>query len=370
MSEILGFGELTVRIAIDMRALPRSGIGNYSRILLNGLPKLFPNIKTIPVSDEITIPRQQLRKVYSSRLKRLIWEQVELPNFLSEYEVDILHNPMNYGIPIKKSSKVIVTIHDVIPLVLNGYLNTFAEKSYYKAVMNIAIIRSDKIITDSYFSRDEIIKHFSISPKKIEVVYLGCGEEFKPISDQTRLDIVRNKFGLIRPFVMTIGGNEPRKNVNRLICAFQEIGEKFGLDLVVVGGNWRGNEVSPTIRNIKNVAFLGSVDQEELVCLYNLAELFVFPSLYEGFGLPILESMTCGTPVIASNTSSIPEVAGDAALLFDPLDQNNIVDLMRSILFSKGNKEELIAKGFERSTLFSWERTLKETMAIYQEITV
>ena len=228
---------------------------------------------------------------------------------------------MNYGIPVKKSCKTVVTIHDVIPLVLNGYLKTFAEKSYYRAAIKLAVTRSDKIITDSCFSRDELIKHLSISSKKIEVVYLGCGEEFVPIHDQARLNIVRDKFGLQRPFVMTIGGNEPRKNVRSLVEAFERIGDKYKLDLVVVGGNWRGIELSPDIKDKRNIIFLGSVEQEELICLYNLAELFVFPTLYEGFGLPVLEAMSCGTPVLASNTSSIPEVTGDAANLFDPLDK-------------------------------------------------
>ncbi len=358
-----------MKVAIDMRALPRTGIGNYSQALFEGLPKLFPaTIKTVSVADNVIISRQKLRG-YINRLSRLWWEQQKLPNLLRKNQVDILHNPMNHGLPIKQVCKSVVTIHDVIPLVFSDqYLKTFVERTYYNLALKVAISRSSMIITDSAFSMNEIIKYLDVPIKKIRVIPLACGKEFKPVLEMNRLKNVREKFGLRRPFLLTIGGNEPRKNVARLINSFEGISEKYSVDLAVVGGDWRGSGFSKGIMKANNVYFLGSVEQEELVALYSSAELFVFPSLYEGFGLPILEAMACGSPVVASNTSSIPEVAGDAALLFDPRDQEDMNRTIMGILGSREIKEELKQKGFERAKQFTWENTLNKTMEAYRYV--
>lgn len=357
-----------MKVAIDMRALPRTGIGNYSQALLEGLPKLFPAIiKTLSVSDEVIISRQK-RRGYLDRLRGLWWEQQKLPDVLHENQVDILHNPMNHGLPIKQVCKSVVTIHDVIPLVYREqYLKTFVERTYYNLALKVAITRSSMIITDSVFSMNEIIKYLDVPIEKLRVIPLACGDEFKPVQDMNRLKMIKEKFGLRRPFVLTIGGNEPRKNVARLISIFEGISEKYNLDLVVVGGNWRGIAFSREIEAANNVYFLGSIEQEDLVTLYSFAELFVFPSMYEGFGLPVLEAMACGAPVAASNTSSIPEVAGDAAFLFDPRDQEDMKRIILGILGSRETKEELKQKGLERAKLFTWESTLRQTMEVYKE---
>lgn len=358
-----------MKVAIDMRALPRTGIGNYSQALLEGLPKLFPaTIKTLPVTDEVIISRQK-RQGYIDRLRGLWWEQQKLPNILRKNQVDILHNPMNHGLPMKQVCKSVVTVHDVIPLVFREqYLKTFVERTYYNLALKVAMSRSSMIITDSTFSMNEIIKYLDVPIKKIRVIPLACGKEFKPVLEMNRLKNVREKFGLRRPFLLTIGGNEPRKNAVRLINIFEGISEKYDVDLVVVGGNWRGNGFSKGILKANNVYFLGSVEQEDLVALYSAAELFVFPSLYEGFGLPILEAMACGSPVVASNTSSIPEVAGDAALLFDPRDQEDMNRIIVGILSSRETKEELKQKGLERAKKFTWESTLNQTREAYRDV--
>lgn len=357
-----------MKVAIDMSALPGTGLGNYSRALLDRLPILFPEVEIIPVSDEIQSSRQRLGR-YSTRLHRLWWEQRELPKFLSDNNIDLLHNPMNYGLPMKRICKSVVTIHDVIPLVFSQqYLKTYVERTYYNWALKVAIAQSSMIITDSEFSLNEITKYLDIPTKKLRVIPLACGEEFKPVNDIIELKLIREKFGLRRPFLLTIGGNEPRKNVARLINIFEGISEKYNVDLVVVGGNWRGREFSREIGNANNVYFLGSVKQKDLIALYSSAELFVFPSLYEGFGLPVLEAMACGVPVAASNTSSIPEVAGDAAILFDPSDQENMNRIIIGILGSSEAKLELKQKGLERANLFTWESTLNQTMEVYREI--
>lgn len=358
-----------MRIAIDMRAMPRTGIGNYSRILLDELPRVYSDISTVPVYDGMELSRQSsLSKIFSLRIKRLAWEQIDLPKVLKEHNIDILHNPMNFGLPVAPGCKSLVTIHDVIPAVLKSqYLKTWIEQIYYKLAMGVSTGRTVGIITDSYFSKNEILKHFSVSPKKIRVIYLGCSEEFSPITDSIRLTKVRNKFGLHRPYVLTIGGNEPRKNVERLIDIFSRLSDTLKFDLAVIGGSWRGASLGTNAQGANNIFYLGSVDQGDLISLYNMAELFVFPSLYEGFGLPVLEAMACGTPVAASNSSSIPEVAGEAAMLFDPLDGEGMYKMISGILNSREAKEELRLKGLERVKMFSWKNTLDQTMEVYRE---
>ena len=357
-----------MKIAIDMRALPRSGMGNYSRTLLEELPRAFLENETISVSDEIIINRKKYIG-FLSRIRRFWWEQVDLPKILIQNKVDILHNPMNFGLPFRQVCKSVVTIHDVISLVFKEkYLARRVERVYYHVAMWIVVHRSAAIITDSFFSRDEISKYLSIPKERIRVIYLACGEEFKPIIDPVIQRIPANKFGLNRPYILTIGGNEPRKNVDRLINVFEKFSERLGIDLAVIGGSWRETALRSNTQTAKNVSYLGSVNQQELVSLYSMSELFVFPSLYEGFGLPVLEAMACGTPVAASNSSSIPEVAGDAAALFDPLDEEDMSRVILDVLENRETREKLRLKGMERSKMFTWENALAQTMEIYREV--
>lgn len=357
-----------MKVAIDMRAHPRSGMGNYSRTLLNKLPGAFPEVETVALSDEVVIDQRKFLGLWS-RIRRLWWEQTDLPKLLKQNKVDLLHNPMNFGLPYRQVCKSVVTIHDVIPLVYQDiYLARRIERVYYQLAIRIAVRRSAAIITDSFFSRDEISKYLSISKEKIRVIYLACGEEFKPLTDPAAQRIPAHKFGLKRPYILTIGGNEPRKNVARLIKAFGKFSESLGIDLAVIGGSWRETALNSNTQETEHVFYLGSVKQQELVSLYNMAELFVFPSLYEGFGLPVLEAMACGTPVAAANSSSIPEVAGDAAALFDPLDEEDMSRVILEVLENRRLREELSLKGLERSKRFTWEKTLAQTVEIYRKV--
>jgi glycosyltransferase involved in cell wall biosynthesis len=357
-----------MKIAIDMRALPKSGMGNYSQMLLNKLPVAYQDIETVSVSDHMMISRRKFSGILS-RMQRLWWEQSVLPKLLKQNHVDLLHNPINFGLPFRQVCKSVVTIHDVIPLAFKEiYLARRIERIYYHMVLQIALRRSAAIITDSIFSRDELIKYLAVPKDKIKVIYLACGEEFKPVITPELQSIPENKFGLRRPYILTIGGNEPRKNVDRLIKLFGRLGERLGMDLVVIGGSWRGKALDQKAQGANHIYYLGTVDQQDLVSLYSMAELFVFPSLYEGFGLPVLEAMACGTPVAASNASSIPEVAGNAAVLFDPLDEEDMFKVILTVLESRETREELSLKGLERAKMFTWQNTLAQTMAVYREV--
>jgi len=357
-----------MKVAIDASILSKTGIGNYTNRLINDLPKLFPGDVFIKVSEPVPLRRDSSYLKYINGFRRIYLEQIKMSQTLKMVGADIFHNPRNFGLPLYSPCKCVVTIHDIIPMIFSKvYLQSIVEKKYYNMSIRAAITRSAKIITDSKFSRDELIKHLGVKGDKIEVVYLGCGDEFRVIDDSRLLQQVLDKHGVYRPFIVTIGGSEYRKNIARLIDVFQT---KFAEDyqLVVIGGAWRKFDLRQDRGSLSNVVFTGPVTQEELVSLYSLASLFVFPSLYEGFGLPVLEAMACGVPVAASNSSSIPEVAGDAALMFDPMDENQMYLSIKKILDSKSLQKELTCKGLEQVKLFRWEDTLRQTMQIYRDV--
>lgn len=360
-----------MKIAIDARALPNTGIGNYTGKLLYGLPNLFPDDEFIPVKDHIAVSRKTRFSKYSSHFKRLFWEQVSLPHLLKEAKIDILHNPMNLGVPLYRTCKYVVTIHDLIPLAYKKeYLSSLPEKLYYSLAIRIACAMASRIITDSVYSKNEIVKFLGVPADKIEVIYLGCSDEFRILRESSLINEVTNKFAIDGSFILTIGGSEPRKNIRRLIGVYERIVKETDqeIKLVIVGGNWRNTCFDKEGPLSKDIIFTGPISQNELIALYNAATVFVFPSLHEGFGLPILEAMACGTPVITSNTTSIPEVCGDSALQFNPFDEKDMFEAIVKALESSSLRNELIAKGHERVKLFRWENTLKQTMKVYRDV--
>lgn len=356
-----------MKIAIDNRALPNTGMGHYAGKLIEKLPQLYPEDQFIPFTDSLQPSRESFKQKYVSGLKRMYWEQVGLGKWLTSMNIDLLHNPRNLGIPIWSPCRCVVTIHDLIPLVYpKQYLSSAIESAYYQLLLKISISKAVKIITDSVFSREELVRLVGVKREQIVVTYLGCSDTFRQVDDEKTLAQVRKKYGLDQPYMITIGGSEYRKNIARLIKVFQS---KFSnqYKLLVVGGAWRSSDLRESTPAQKNIVFAGAVSQEELIALYSAATVFVFPSLYEGFGLPVLEAMACGVPVAAANSSSIPEVAGEAALLFNPVVEDEMYCAIKSILDSKSLQNELVAKGFEQIKHFKWEDTLKNTMQVYRD---
>jgi glycosyltransferase involved in cell wall biosynthesis len=234
--------------------------------------------------------------------------------------------------------------------------------------------RSDRILTVSEASKRDILHFFNVPPEKIVVVYNAIDEHFRVTPAEEDVARVRERYQLDHQFVLYVGNIKPHKNLVRLIEAFAEL-RRTGFDevkLLIIG-----DQISklPALRRAvhghklhKHVRFLGYVSDQTLGVLYRLASAFVFPSLYEGFGLPPLEAMASGTPVVISNVSSLPEVAGDAAVLVDPYDVESIVDGMRRILSDPALAAELRRKGVERAREFSWERSVAKTRQVYQQV--
>jgi glycosyltransferase involved in cell wall biosynthesis len=304
-------------------------------------------------------------------------EQVELPFKIPH--ADIFWSP-HYNVPIFpiRARKRLVTIHDVFHL---AYFNslTLTQKIYAKILINAAVRLSDKIITVSEFSKREIVKHTGVAERKIRVIHNGIdGQRLHVVEKSASLKAVKEKYGLPEQFILFVGNVKPHKNVVRLLLAFDRMLRKGFHDygLVIVGQRqgfitgdkevFRILEESPSVK--KRTVFSGYVADEDLPAFYNLASLFVCPSLYEGFGLPPLEAMACGCPVVVSNVASLPEVCGDAAYYVDPYSVESIAEGIEKVLTDEDLRGELVRRGLERAKLFTWEKSAKEHMRVFGEV--
>jgi glycosyltransferase involved in cell wall biosynthesis len=268
----------------------------------------------------------------------------------------------------------VVTIHDCIHLMFPQYLPSRLGYAYARGSMWSATRQAERILTVSEASKRDILRFFDIPEEKVRVIYNAIDERFLTPPDEATTERVRQRYQLDHSFVLYVGNIKPHKNLDRLIEAFGRARQEGppGLQLVVIG-----DEVSkyPSLRQMvhrhkldKHVRFLGFQPQETLASFYRLAGAFVFPSLYEGFGLPPLEAMACGTPVITSNVSSLPEVAGDAALLVDPYDVDALARAMVQVFADSALRQTLIARGFARARQFSWADSASKIHAVYMDI--
>lgn len=296
-------------------------------------------------------------------------------------KVDLVHYPyfdlFFLSLPLKKLYKTVVTIHDLTPLVLPEFYLKGLRGTIKFQVQKFSTRNVDGIITDSENSKKDIIRFLNFPTEKIFKVFLAPDEIFKPISDENFLAQVKKKYNLSEKFLLYVGDVNLHKNLKRLLAAISQ----FNLPVVMVGEALVKENLTETqelLRDIerlnleKKVQRLGFVQSEDLVGIYNLATLLVEPSLYEGFGLPVLEAMSCGTPIACSNSSSLPEVGGKALVYFNPESVDEIASSIQKI-FNWQQKQpskydELKRRGVSQAAKFSWEKTAKETLRIYQKV--
>jgi glycosyltransferase involved in cell wall biosynthesis len=231
-----------------------------------------------------------------------------------------------------------------------------------------------KIITESYHAKEDICQMFDVDPKKIVVIYAGIDQSFKPVNDLQFLNSVQKKYNLPNHFILYVGSFLPHKNLLTLVRAYNILPTwlKNDFRLVLAGHHgWNHENIKKLVIDLgleKNVIFPGFIAQEDLPFLYKLADTFAFPSLYEGFGLPVLEAMACGTPVVAANSSSIPEVVGDAGMLLSPKDLDAWAYALKRVLTQPELTEKMIAKGLERVSRFDWDETARQTRLVYEAL--
>lgn len=360
-----------MKLTIDFRMHNASGIGTYIKNMISYLIDRF-DIVLLVNSGEIQkydfYKKVEIiecdSKIYS------IKEQFEL--FFKIPKCDIFWSP-HYNVPLLpiKANRRVVTIHDVFHLAFYETLS-LKQKLYAKLVINQATNRSDKILTVSQFSVDEIIKYTN-TRKNIEVIHNAIDfDKFEVIKDKSKIELVKAKYKLPNKFLLFVGNVKPHKNLNNLLLAIKDL----EINLVIVGkkdGFITGDDnISCLIKksNLENrVFFTGYVDDDDIPAIYNLAKVFVFPSIYEGFGIPPLEAQACGCPVISSNVASLPEVGGVNSVLYcDPYSVNDIKEKIELVLNDENLQNELRAKGFENIKRFSWEESARKIIEVIERL--
>lgn len=289
-----------------------------------------------------------------------IIDRIVLPAFFRRNKIRIFHRPSGYTMPAINDVFKILTVHDLRTLTIGD--NYAAQNvSHYQKVFSII----DCCVVVSECTKRDLNEHFNIDEKKIKVVYLGADERYKPAPKES-VDAVRRKFHITDPYFLSVG-SVPRKNIDGIIRGFA--GCKYKNDYQLVLNCYmdieKYTELCRSLGVKERVVFINNVNDEDLVALFSGCRCFVFPSLYEGFGLPILEAMKCGAPVITSNISSCPEVAGEAALLVDPANANEISDAIDQVCGSDIFRKDLVDKGFERAKMFSWDKFARGMKDIY-----
>lgn len=364
-----------MRIGIDARLIyyHRAGIGQYILRLTQALAQIARDDAFILFTSRkdktihIHQPNVRQQPLWTPSHHRL--ERVVMSLELAPFALDVLHSP-DFIPPRWTRCPTVITVHDLAFLRYPRFLTR--ESARYYGQVDLAARQATHIIAVSHSTKRDLINLLGVPESKITVIYEAAHPLFAPMDKQRARDFVRTHYHLPDAFILFVGTIEPRKNVPTLLRAYKRLRDKYKMQLPLVMAGYRGwlvEEVDQALAEVQlgdALCFLGSVHNEELVHLYNAASLFVLPSFYEGFGLPPLEAMACGTPVIVSNVSSLPEVVGDAALLVAPDDVEGLAVAMARVLSDTALQEEMRTKGFKRAQTFSWERAARETLAVYR----
>lgn len=371
-----------MKIGIDGRAAKwyrGTGIGTYTYQLissLNEIDKINEYMLFMPESSNCDIPFNknfQIKNI-SEGNKSNFWDEVNIPNILMDKDIELYHVPQNgVGLPKDKSCPFVITLHDVIPYKMPETVGETYLRIFHEEMPNI-VSHCDGIITVSEFSKQDIAKAFNFPKEKIFVTHLAAENIYHPLDKKECSDLIKSRYGIEGDYILYVGGFSPRKNIIGLIEAFSRLLTKYKKDIKLVIAGKQGKSYSMYKKRTQDlgieskVIFPGFIEIEHLPHLYNASRLLAYPSFYEGFGLPPVEAMACGTPVITSNVTSIPEVLGDSALLINPHNVSELFSSMYDILSSNELSESLTMKGLVRSSELSWDKTAKNTLIAYNKI--
>jgi glycosyltransferase involved in cell wall biosynthesis len=369
-----------MRIAFDGTSLTpgRTGVGYYTEHLLHHLAREVETtgdelvvVSNQPIDTTHPLPRHV---AVHDRLRfplRIAWMQMLAGRVLDDVRADVAHFT-NGMIPLGASAARVVTIHDM-SLKLYPECHPLRRRVINRPLINVAARVADAVVAVSNSARDDLLRFHHIPAERVSVVYEAAGPDFRPIRDRVMRGRIRLRYGLPERFALYVGAIEPRKNLPRLVEAFAQARRQgIAHELVCVGPyGWSSRDLYAYVDRLglrRVVHFTGYVPAEDLPALYSLSEFFVFPSIYEGFGLPVIEAMACGTPVITSNTSSLLEIAADAAETTDPHDRDALAAALVKLATCADRRRELSARGAERAQQFSWTRTAKEMLALYRRV--
>ena len=361
---------------------PNTGSGQYLRARLTTLAQHSPEndyivispsaLSGLPSKPNVTFHTERVAFA-DGNLAKLFFEQVAFVRACQRARADVAHVPY-FASPLFPRTRTIVTIHDLIPMLLPLYRGSVLVRAYTQLVA-MAARRADAIIADSECSKRDIVRHLGINASRVHVVYLAADARYQP-ADNAQIESIRQKYSLPDKFLLYLGGYDQRKNVRVIIQAFARLRDSYasGYRLALAGTILgKDSEFFPDPRRIARetnlpddaICFLGWVDEADKPALYSSATAFLFASIYEGFGLPPLEAMACGTPVICSNASSLPEIVGDAGITIDPNDVAAWANAMRVVMTDSNRRAEMSQHGIDQARKFSWERTADETLNIY-----
>ena len=371
------------RIGLDVTAAVRQGggIGRYVRELLRALAKqdeeqqyrlFFASQRPLPhplpnLPSNFHIRRLPWHDIWHARL----WHRLRLPLPVEIFigRVDLYHSPDFTLPPVMPGTPTVLTVHD-LSFAKDPESASPGLRGYLDVVVPRSVQRATHVLADSQATKDDLIELYGTPAEKISVLYSGVEASFRPIDDEAKLAAVRERYHLgAAPFIFSISTIQPRKNYKRLIAAFDAALRNSDFNLVIAGGKgWLYEEIFAEVERrdlAGRVLFPGYVDDADLSALYSAAQALAYPSLYEGFGLPLLEAMACGTPVLASTAPCLPEVAGKAALLVDPYDVDDIAAGLQQIVSDSGLRVELVERGFERAAQFRWEDSARKLVELY-----
>lgn len=354
-----------MRIGFDTTPLcyVSTGVANYTTNILKHLQK------------NPTIDIAQLSHCDSNRsrfVNKTLWMQMKLPFDLRRFDLDICHFTNNVA-PVFTPCPTVITIHDMT-------LWQFPQFHYYKRLISmrplipLAARHAAAIITVSNATKNDIVNILDIPAHKVHVIYEAPSTEFRPIHESAVLDTVRRTYNLPEQFILFVGTLEPRKNLVRLLRAFEKLHKQSRIPhhLVIAGAKgWKTKEIFATLEQLnleKVVHLLGYVSQNDLPALFNQADVLTLPSLYEGFGLPVVEAMACGTPVVTSRCGSLAEIAGEAVEYVEPTDIDSIVMGLRRVLMHPDRQQELSTLGLQHVRRFSWEQSAQQTVDVYRYV--
>ncbi|MGN6758905.1 MAG: glycosyltransferase family 4 protein [Thermomicrobiales bacterium] len=353
-----------------------TGNETYIRGLVRGLQQVTPQHEyLLYTTDPALLParlrgaRVQARRGTPAGTRlRLAYG---MPHAARHDEIDLLH--VTYTLPLFLPCRAVVSVHDISYVFFPEAFSP-RDRLLLSFAVPYSMRRAANVLTISEHARRDILRHYRVPEWKVTAIPLAAEEYFQPVTSADEMARVRERYGLPERYILAVGNLQPRKNLRRLIEAFATLRATGAITqrLVLVGKSlWRESEVFATIRArglADEVLATGYVPDADLPAIYSAADVFVYPSLYEGFGLPPLEAMACGTPVITSSSSSLPEVVGDAALMFEPTDTGALAGALERVLNDEPLRECLCAAGQERAARFSWTETARRTLAVYEDV--
>lgn len=365
-----------MHVGIDARLVyhTRAGIGEYTLRLTNALSAAYPGdhftllqdnrqAQPLILADNVTIARTIVPSHHRA-------EQYLLPFAVNRLQADVFHSP-DFIPALHARGPAVITIHDLGFLIYPHFLTKDAAKYYGQ--IDRAVRRADGIIAVSQSTRNDLVRLLGVRDDKIAVIYEAADPLYRPMEPAVALQHVQALWDLPEDFILFVSTIEPRKNIGGLLRAYRRLRDDYKLTpaLVLVGARgWLSDDIETLVDKLElrsYTFFLGRVNSPDLHYLYSAARCLVHPAFYEGFGLTPLEAMACGTPVIVSNVSSLPEVVGDAALLVDPQSDEEITVALWRLLTDAPLRESLRIKGLQRATAFSWEHAAEQTMAVYHK---